>query len=150
MARALILPALVALACAPTLADAQLAVGQYAQMTIHQRIIIRLPRLSAPEELAPDMPPPEKWEERKAAQCVPLNMIAGAAFSREKSVDLVIADGGRLRALLDDDCPTIGFYSGIYLKPTADGMVCARRDNLRSRSGDACRIKAFKRLRLRR
>ena len=57
-----------------------------------------------------------------------------------------MADGTRLRALFDDDCPALDFYSGLYVKGTTDGMVCADRDSIRSRSGSVCRIDGFKRL----
>jgi len=66
------------------------------------------------------------------------------------SVDLITAAGRRLRARFDDDCRAIDFYAGFYLKRTVDGMLCAKRDAIRSRSGDFCRIEAFKQLRAKR
>lgn len=129
----------------------QMRVVQSGQFSFHQRIIIRVPRIA---DRAPPQPPQElaqsRWIERKAAQCVAIETIAGAAITRSESVDLITADGGRLRARFDDHCPALDFYSGFYLKMSADGMVCAKRDAVRSRSGDACRIEAFKRLVLKR
>ena len=56
--------------------------------------------------------------------------LTGASVGREGEVDLVVGGTRRLRAKLDDDCPTLDFYRGFYLKPTADGQLCARRDGI--------------------
>ncbi|KQT34645.1 hypothetical protein ASG29_00260 [Sphingomonas sp. Leaf412] len=128
-----------------------------AQMLYHERIVIRIPRvrpvppaamssagartLSAPPSAATPV-----WIEKRAADCVPVTALTGASIDRSGDVDLVVADGRRLRAKLDDDCPTLDFYSGFYLKRTADGRICARRDSLRSRSGARCAITGFRTL----
>ena len=72
--------------------------------------------------------------------------LTGAAIDREGEVDLVIGGTRRMRAKLDDDCPTLDFYRGFYLKPTPDGQLCAGRDALRSRSGAYCAITRFRML----
>jgi len=54
--------------------------------------------------------------------------------------------GDRVRATFDRDCPGLDFYSGFYLKPSADGQICADRDMIRTRSGDSCEISGFRRL----
>lgn len=134
----------------------------YAQMLYHERIVIRIPRV---RPVAP-APPPMRgnmrgnsralsaapvaatpvWIEKRAADCVPVAALSGASIDRSGDVDLVVADGRRLRAKLDDDCPTLDFYSGFYLKRTTDGQICARRDSLRSRSGARCAITGFRTL----
>jgi hypothetical protein len=81
---------------------------------------------------------------------VPTETLAGALISTPGTIDLVVAGGGRFRAELGDDCPTLGFYSGFYLKPSADGRVCAGRDAVRARSGRTCSIRRFRRLQPRR
>jgi len=111
---------------------------QSAQFTFRQQLVIRVPRL-APVK-------PIEWREKRADRCTLLDGIGGAAFTNSGSVDLYFRDGRRLRALLGDKCPAIDFYSGFYIRPAADGRVCARRDAVRSRSGAACEIRAFKRL----
>lgn len=111
---------------------------QAAQFTFRQRVVVRVPRL-APVK-------PIEWREKRADRCTLLDGIGGAAFTNNGSVDLYFSDGRRLRALLGDKCPAIDFYSGFYIKPAADGQVCARRDAVRSRSGAACEIQAFRRL----
>lgn len=112
---------------------------------IQQHVVVRVPRVSQPRQpIATSAPlPPIAWVERRADSCVPMETVAGAAITRADSVDLVMADGKRMRARLDSDCQSLGFYSGFYVRPTDDGRICARRDTIRSRSGGECRIEAF-------
>jgi hypothetical protein len=121
---------------------------ELAQLTIHQRIVIRIPRLDARPPMP--MPEPMRWSEKKGPKCVPMDTLGGAMVTSADSIDLLTTEGDRIRARLGDDCPALDFYSGLYLKRTADGMLCAKRDVLRSRSGSACAITGFKRLRARR
>lgn len=117
------------------------------QLTIHQHIIIRIPRMpSAAPEMAPMPMPPMTWEEHKAPKCVPADDLVAATVNGNESVDLMKRDGERLRAKLDKACRALDFYSGFYLETHKDGMVCAHRDSIRSRSGDNCPIDSFKRL----
>ena len=122
---------------------------QWAQLSIHERIVIRIPRMrpevDASASSLPGEPPP-RWIEKKAARCVPAEDIVGATVPRSGSVDLILADGQRTRALLEADCPALDYYLGFYIRPTADGQVCAGRDPIRSRSGATCPIRTFKRL----
>lgn len=115
-----------------------------AQLTIHQRIIIRIPRMEPPPAPAPE---PRRWVEKDGPKCVPLGTIEGAVVKASDQVELLVANNHRVRAMLDDDCPSLDFYSGFYLRQTPDGMVCAGRDSVRSRSGGACRITTFHTLR---
>ena len=114
---------------------------QFAQMTVRERIIIRVPRVGPARgpAAAPrlSVPQPMQWKEKKGPKC-----IAVAA----DAVDLVMAGGKRLRAHLDDDCGPMDFYNGFYLRPKADGKVCADRDVLRMRSGASCGIAKFRTL----
>ena len=122
---------------------------QWAQLSVHERIVIRIPRVRPQDaERRPfrDLPPPIVWSEKKAPKCVATARLAGAAITGGGDVDLMLADGRRLRAKLNEDCPTLSFYSGFYLKPNSDGMICARRDALRTRSGARCEISRFRTL----
>lgn len=112
---------------------------------IRQHVVVRVPRISQPNQPIASSAPltPIAWVERRADSCLPMNGVAGAAITRADSVDLVMADGKRMRARLDSDCQSLGFYSGFYVRPTDDGRICARRDTIRSRSGGECRIQAF-------
>ncbi|MBB4153706.1 hypothetical protein GGQ80_001612 [Sphingomonas jinjuensis] len=128
---------------APTAAgrgDSSLDGVSFAQLTIRQRIIVRVPVSRAPP------PKPIRWKEKKGPKCVAIGSMAGALVSEKSAVDLVMTGGKRIRAKLDDDCRPLDFYSGFYLKPSADGMACAGRDSIRVRSGASCGIDGFKNL----
>jgi hypothetical protein len=142
--------ALIALALTPMAAaePGPLDGAQLAQLTIHQRIVIRIP-IMGPEPILAPPPDPHRWVEKKGPKCMPMGGVAGAEVTGPDQVDLVRGDGTRLRAKLDERCPSLDFYSGFYLRQTADGMVCAGRDSFRSRSGGSCQIAAFKALRTR-
>lgn len=118
---------------------------QLAQLAYRERIVIRIPRL--PTAVPRQSVAATTWQEHKAPKCVPVANLASAAISPTGDVDLIVTDGRRLRAKLDDECPTLNFYTGFYLKLAADGMVCAKRDALRSRSGARCEISRFRTLR---
>lgn len=144
-----VLPLFVMLALAPAGSSDVAAFDrvELSQVTIHQRIVIRIPRVLGGHPLAQSLPQhPIRWAEKKGPKCVSADLLEGAVITGEDSVDLIIADGRRLRAELDDRCPALDFYSGLYLKQTSDGLICADRDSIRARSGSVCRIDGFKRL----
>ncbi|MEN2789088.1 hypothetical protein ABC974_05575 [Sphingomonas oligophenolica] len=141
------IPALILLALVPGASAEESRVDrvEVAQVIFHQRIIIRIPRLPfthPPVEASQ----PVRWVEKKGPKCVALGEIAGATITAANSVDLIVEDDKRIRAKLDDDCPSLDYYSGLYLKATPDGMICADRDAVRTRSGGSCGIDEFKRL----
>ena len=144
----LMVPALILLALVPgaSAQESRIEEVEVAQLTLHQRIIIRIPRLPFTRPRSDDPPEGVRWVEKKGPKCVPMVRLEGALLSAPDSVDLIIKDGDRVRAKLDKNCPSLDFYSGFYLKPTADGMVCADRDSFRTRSGGSCGIDQFKRL----
>jgi hypothetical protein len=118
---------------------------EWAQLSIHERIIIRVPRLGPPP--GPVAPPaPVRWAEKHGDKCVPMAGLAGALVTDKGSVDFVLLGNRRVRARLDGDCHSLDFYSGFYVRPPADGMMCAGRDAVRTRSGAVCPIRAFRRL----
>ena len=134
---ALALPALIAV---DTGVDAPaLQGGQVTTMTFHERIIMRVPRLKRP-------PPEVAWKEKRGPKCIGADKLAGAMISAPDAVDLVLKGNHRVRAILSDECEALDFYSGFYLKPSADGQVCAGRDVIRARSGVSCPIDAFRTL----
>ncbi|MES2421281.1 MAG: hypothetical protein V4595_08265 [Pseudomonadota bacterium] len=118
---------------------------QLAQVSIHERIIIRVPRMSRMP--ARTYAPPTEWKEHKGPKCIAVDEIAGAMLNKDGAVDLVMDDTTRLRARLDGDCKPLDYYSGFYLRPGADGMICKDRDAIRMRSGSRCEIEGFKSLR---
>ena len=115
---------------------------ELAQLTIHERIIIRVPRMAVVRPQSP-VPPAIAWKEKGGPRCVVAGELAGALVTQPDAVDLVLNGGRRLRARLTGDCRPLDFYSGFYLKPAGDGKVCAGRDAIRARSGATCPIDRF-------
>ena len=107
-------------------------------------ITLRSMIVRVPVPRATAVPAPQRWRERRGPKCVPLAGIAGAQIVEEESVDLILRGGRRVRAELDRACPALDYYSGFYLRPTADGQVCADRDTVHARSGGACQIERFR------
>ncbi|TCP30737.1 hypothetical protein [Sphingomonas sp. BK235] len=147
-----LLPVLPLLLAAPLAVSARAPAAdwdgtEYAQLTIHERLIIRIPRVApAPRGARAVSPPPVEWDEKRGPECLRVTALTGAAIDRSGDVDLVIEGARRIRAKLDDDCPTLDFYAGFYLRPTSDGQICAGRDAIRSRSGALCPISKFRTL----
>lgn len=109
---------------------------EIAQMSFRETVVIRVP-------LAPPPPPPTarlRPQLRDGPKCLPMNEMAGAAFSTNDAVDLIMRNGARYRAELENDCQSMEFYSGFYLDRTRDGRICSGRDTFRSRVGGQCSI----------
>jgi hypothetical protein len=134
---------LVLLGAAPPPAPAQPAGAprpdQYAQLVVREQIMVRV-QAQRPAAQA------IRWKEGKGPKCVPARAILGAALLGENSVDLVMRDKSRVRARLDSSCPALDYYYGFYIRPNADGMICADRDMIRSRVGGQCGIERFRSL----
>ncbi|MEO8724074.1 MAG: hypothetical protein ABI395_11265 [Sphingobium sp.] len=127
--------------------------AEWAQLTIEQRIIIRVPmarpapsvrirRDHALDDEAADI----EWEEHKGPKCVPIRALVAASVTSARGVDLVMKDRSRMRARLGRTCRPADLYSGFYIQPTTDGNLCAGRDQLLGRSGMSCDIDSFRRL----
>ena len=143
------LPILLIVLAAPAAAALGVDSGQrdgtvFAQMTVHERVIIRLPRMGAARRTP--SPPPVRYKEKKGPKCVAAADLGGAMIQEPGAVDLVMSGGKRLRARLDKDCGPLDYYGGFYLRPAADGRVCGGRDVIRVRSGASCGIAAFRTL----
>lgn len=129
------------LATAPALVSAQDLGQEFAQLTIHERLVVRV------QKMAPvSAPKPVRWREKKGPRCVAPGDLAGVLISPGNNLDMVMFGGKWLRAKLDGQCRTLNFYSGIYLKPGGDGRLCAGRDMVRARSGAGCMVSAFRML----
>lgn len=108
-----------------------------AQLTIHQRVIIRVPTQPLPVE------PPVRLKEKDGPKCIDAASLAGAQVT-EDGVDLLLRGGSRLRAKLGNECPALNYYSGFYVRPGRDGRICADRDSIRTRAGGSCEIERFR------
>jgi hypothetical protein len=116
------------------------------QMTIEQRVIIRIPLAPRRAPPPPRPAPPVKWKEKKGPDFLGARSIRGADVVTSDSLDIYLLDGQRYRAKLEKGCQSADFYSGFYIEPSDDGAVCAGRDELRARGGTSCEVDSFKRL----
>lgn len=116
------------------------------QLTIHERVVIRVRPMPMPMPMPTTTPVPKpiKWKEKKGPQCIAAAAMAGALVSARNQVDLVLVGGKRVRVKLGGDCKTLDYYGGFYLRPSGDGMICADRDAIRVRSGANCQIDRFR------
>ena len=138
----MILPLLAALLATaePAPVPAEPPETELAQLTIRERIIIRVPMRVT--RAAP--PAPSAWRDRKAARCQPTEGVAAAAVIQAGSVDFIYRGGTRIRAELEQGCPSLDFDSGFYVTPTPDRRICAGRDPIRARAGGECQIRRFR------
>ena len=120
--------------------DAVAQPEDYAQLVIREQIMVRMQPARRPAAV------PVQWKEAKGPKCVAAKAILGAAAIGEDSVDLLLRDRTRVRAKLDNSCPALDYYYGFYIRPNADGMICADRDAIRSRVGGECGIDRFRSL----
>lgn len=118
------------------------------QVRIEQRTIIRIaPRTAFRDPLfqAPQRPPVQRFHERRANRCVPLQGIAGVQVADNRLL-LFMRDQRLFGASLEKACRPRDFYSGFYVERTGDGMICAGRDDVHSRAGVTCAISRLREL----
>ena len=75
-----------------------------------------------------------------------MNNILGVQMFADQYLDLLTRDRKRIRAQLEENCPSRSFYSGFYMEKSKDGKICAGRDILHSRTGAKCEIERFREL----
>ena len=122
-------------------ARAQLA--QSESFSVEQRIIVRVPRTGTSRGVAAR---PVVWREGRGPRCVTARRITSAGLLGPNSVDLILNDDTRVRAMLGRRCPALDFYRGFYVTAGEDGRICADRDTIRARSGAECEIGQFRSL----
>jgi hypothetical protein len=131
---------------APSQGDAVQGV-EIADLTITQSLIIRIPaRKSQRYTPAGKTPPAPAFKEHKGPKCIDAAMIGGAAITTPNSVDFIVKGGKRVRAILEEQCPALDYYSGFYFRAPQDGKLCADRDSIHTRSGGDCQIDKFRAL----
>lgn len=117
-----------------------LAGVEIAELTIRQRVVIRVQTAPAPP------PARSEWREKGGPRCVPMAAIVGAAVLAPSSVDIILRGGDRVRARFAASCPALDYYSGFYIAPTGDGRICAGRDVVRDRAGGECEVDRIRKL----
>lgn len=123
--------------------DARVQFAQAGGLSVEQRIIVRIPRTGTSRGAAAR---PVDWREGRGPHCITARRITGAGLLGPNSVDLVLNDDTRVRAMLGRRCPALDFYRGFYVTAGGDGRICADRDTIRARSGAECEIDQFRSL----
>lgn len=121
------------------------------QVHIEQRMTIRVsPRAATPVPRDRFVALPQRsaprFIERKIGKCLPISGIAGVEPNGANNLILFMRDRRMIAAELEHSCLARAFYSGFYLSPSTDGMVCIDRDTLHSRSGSACKLSRIRQL----
>jgi len=116
-------------------------------MTLHQQIIIRVSPAPRGGNRIGNARRNIAWQEERGPRCIPARQIVHADQLGQESIDLVLRDATRVRARLERRCPALDYYFGFYVSPNRDGMICADRDQVRTRSGVSCGIDQFRVLR---
>jgi hypothetical protein len=93
----------------------------------------------------PSMPSRFVWSEVRGPKCIASHLVRGALLSGREHVDFVMSSNRRFRAKFDSDCPALDFYEGFYVN-SPNRMICAGRDEIRSRMGGSCSIESFSHL----
>lgn len=120
---------------------------EMAQLSIEQRVIIRVPPVRRRARSRSVLPSePQEWDEHKGPRCLAIRSIGAAALGGRNSIDLILTNGQRYRARFAKRCRSEDFYSGFYVEATDDGSLCAGRDNIQARSGMSCEVDSFRRL----
>ena len=110
------------------------------RVVVQDEVIIRIPVRPRPKRSQNI-----EWKEEKGPKCVPAERVRGAMLSGPSSIDFLLRDRTRVRAVMDDECPALDFYEGFYLQPE-DERICAKRETIKSRIGGSCRIERFRTL----
>lgn len=129
------------------------------QVRIEQRVIIRITpgpvsrpgvpfsrdlRRSLMTDFAERSGP--RFVERRMGQCVPVGGIAGVQADGPSRLILFMRDQRIVSASLEKGCNARDYYSGFLVERTADGMICAARDKLLSRTGANCALGKLRQL----
>lgn len=117
--------------------------GTVRQVTLEQRIIIRIPRLSGVRRPMSEInrsPLPARYTTRKAGKCVAVSDIAAVQVDNGNRLLLFMRDRSIIRAELEKACLAREFYSGFYVERSEDGQMCVARDLLQARSGAKCEL----------
>ncbi|MBA3525545.1 MAG: hypothetical protein M3438_01680 [Pseudomonadota bacterium] len=85
------------------------------------------------------------WTEVRGPRCIASHYIRGALLSGRNHVDFVMSSERRFRATFGNACPALDFYDGFYVN-SPNRLICAGRDEIRSRMGGSCSIESFRQL----
>lgn len=118
------------------------------QVRIAQRVVIRI----APQGTVNQIIVREnssvrpKFKERKTGDCLSLGGIEGVRVNSDHRLLLFMRDHRLIGANMDESCQARHFETGFYVDRSSDGLLCANRDMLRSRSGASCSVSRLREL----
>ena len=123
------------------------------QVRIERRVTIRIaPRSPAVrQDLAADLSNPRaqsRFVERAMGKCIPMKSILAVQSAPNNRLVLYMRDQRIISASLEKACRARDYYSGFYVEPSKDGMLCIDRDRLLSRTGAKCQLSGMRRLEL--
>lgn len=113
------------------------------QVRIEQHLTIRIYPGQVPRGAFLAAPPPtapQRGPDKRQVRCVAMAALGGLRLSGPNQLTLILRDDRMVLATLPKICSASAFYSGFYVEPTPDGMLCARRDVIHSRAGANCAI----------
>lgn len=121
------------------------------QVRIERRMTIRISPISPAvrENMVAQFNRPQRqarYVERKMGKCLPLRSIAAAQSVPGDRLMLYLRDQRIVRASLEKSCRAQDFYSGFYVEPSKDGMLCIDRDKLQARSGAKCELSGLRQM----
>ncbi len=126
------------------LLDATTSIPIQHQVRIERRVTIRIaPRSTSRQEMIARLQRPDgttRVVERNFGRCVPLRSIAAVQTMADNRLLLYLRDRRILSARLEKACRARDYYSGFYVEPNDDGMLCIGRDKLLARSGAKCQL----------
>ncbi len=119
------------------------------QVRIERRVTIRISPISPAlrENLTTDIarqPGQSRYVARKMGRCLPLRAIAAAQAAPGNRLMLYMRDERIISASLEKACRAQDFYSGFYVEPGRDGMLCVNRDKLQARTGAKCELSGLR------
>lgn len=133
--------------------DATTSIPIQHQVRIERRLTIRIsPRTdTVRQNMVAELSRPRaqsRFVERAMGNCVPMRSIAAVQSAANNRLVLYLRDQRIISASLEKACRARDFYSGFYVEPSDDGMLCIDRDRLLSRTGAKCQLSAMRRLEL--
>ncbi len=121
------------------------------QVRIERRVVIRIaPRSSsARSAIAAEqsqVPTTPRYFERPMGRCIKADEIAAVQAVAGNRLMLHMHDRSVVSAKLETACRARDFYSGFYVEPSDDGMICVSRERLHARTGASCQLSRMRQL----
>ncbi|MEO1730268.1 MAG: hypothetical protein AAFR64_05980 [Pseudomonadota bacterium] len=147
------LPVAAPVAPGPSSFDAFKESLRWGQMTVRQRVYIRIGPRRGSMRMRRDMlarsqqqTTTQRYEEGKSNRCVPVESISNVQTGSGNRLLLFMRDAEIMSLNLEKACRAKDFYAGFYVEQSKDGKLCVNRDTLQSRNGARCEIERMAQL----